>query len=131
LTVGAVRSRELLYISGDMNWLHRGDRRHVRKRAPGQKFLARFCGDAPGVRIADVGGEKLEEAHARLVAGGSPQANRCSRMASRWTHGRLIISKICSVKRAREGEAMNELVLFTGNTLPTLIAGVPYYRLYM
>jgi hypothetical protein len=30
---------ELLYISGDMNRLYRGDRRHARERAPGQKFF--------------------------------------------------------------------------------------------
>jgi hypothetical protein len=55
---------ELLYISGDMNRLHRGDRRHARERAPGQKFLACLRVGSSGVRVANVGREELEEAHA-------------------------------------------------------------------
>jgi hypothetical protein len=49
------------------------DRRYARERSPGGEFLACLRVGAPRVRVADIGGEKFKEAHARLVASGINQ----------------------------------------------------------
>ena len=71
LTVGAASSRVAGLDPGrDVHRLDGGDRRHAGARAPGQKFL-RGAGIGPArVRVADVGGEEFEEAHAGALAGG-------------------------------------------------------------
>jgi hypothetical protein len=53
----------------DVHWLDGSDRRHTGARAPGQKFL-RGAGISPTrVRVAEVGREEFEEAHASMIAG--------------------------------------------------------------
>jgi hypothetical protein len=62
------RRRELARASldprGDVHWLHGADRRHAGARAPGQEFIGGAGVGPARVRVADVGGEELEEAHA-------------------------------------------------------------------
>ena len=74
LTLGAASSRVAGLDPGrDMHRLDGGDRRHAGARAPGQEFI-RGAGIGPArVRVADVGGEEFEEAHAGALAGGGDQ----------------------------------------------------------
>jgi len=54
----------------DVHRLDGGDRRHAGARAPAEKFIG-GAGIGPArVRVADVGGEEFEEAHAGTLAGG-------------------------------------------------------------
>jgi hypothetical protein len=55
---------------GDVHRLDGRDRRHADARAPAEKF---FCSSSIGparVRVADVGRQEFEEAHAGTLAGG-------------------------------------------------------------
>ena len=58
---------------GDVHRLHGGDRRHAGGRAPGQEFIGSAGIGAARVRVADVGGEEFEEAHAGALAGGGDE----------------------------------------------------------
>jgi hypothetical protein len=68
------RRRELarrgLDPCGDVHRLHGADQRHAGARAPGQKFIGSAGIGAARVRVADVGREEFEEAHAGTLAGG-------------------------------------------------------------
>jgi len=77
------RGRELACRSFDpccdVHRLHAGDRRHPRARAPRQKFIGRAGVGAARVRVADVGGEEFEEAHASPLAGGGDECRQRGR----------------------------------------------------
>jgi hypothetical protein len=75
------RCRELaragLDPGGDVHRQHGGDRRHADAPAPGQEFF-RGAGVGPArVRVADVGREEFEEAHAGTLAGGRDEGREC------------------------------------------------------
>ena len=74
LTLGAASSRVPASIQvATCTGCTARDRRHAGARAPGQKFL-RGAGIGPArVRVADVGGEEFEEAHAGALAGGGDE----------------------------------------------------------
>ena len=74
LTLGAASSRVAgLDPGGDVHRLDGADRRHAGARAPGQEFIG-GAGIGPArVRVADVGREEFEEAHAGALAGGGDQ----------------------------------------------------------
>jgi hypothetical protein len=50
--------------------LHSADRRHAGGRAPGQELIGGAGIGPPRVRVANVGREEFEEAHAGALAGG-------------------------------------------------------------
>ena len=56
-----------------MHRLDGGDRRHAGIGAPGQEFLRGAGIGAARVRVADVGREEFEKAHAGALAGGRDQ----------------------------------------------------------
>jgi hypothetical protein len=58
------------------------DRRHAHTRAPGQKFIGSAGVRPARVRVADVGREEFEEAHAGALAGGGDERGQ-SRRAER------------------------------------------------
>ena len=68
------RRRELacrgLDPGGDVHRLDGADRQHPGARALGQEFIGGAGVRAPRVRVADVGREEFEEAHASAIAGG-------------------------------------------------------------
>ncbi len=67
-----------------MHRLHGADRRHAGGRAPHQKFIG-GAGIGPArVRVADVGREKFEEAHACALAGGGDEGRECGRRGDRY-----------------------------------------------
>ena len=56
-----------------MHRLNGADRRHPCARAPGQEFIGGAGIGAARVRVADIGGEEFEEAHAGALAGGGDE----------------------------------------------------------
>src|SRR6516164_5630329 len=64
---------------GDVHRLDGADRRHADARAPGQEFIGGASAGAARVRVADVGGEEFEEAHAGAIAGGGDKRRECCR----------------------------------------------------
>jgi hypothetical protein len=76
LTLGAASS---LDPGGDVHRLHGGDRRHAGARAPGQEFIGRAGVGAARVRVADVGREEFEEAHAGALAGRGDEGGQRAR----------------------------------------------------
>ena len=76
-TVGAACVWRLpLDPGGDVQRLHRGDRGHAVVLAPRQEVGHGAGVGAPGVRVADGGGEELEEADAGPLAGRGHQGRK-------------------------------------------------------